>query len=67
VASKPLRRTARAAEGMGTKTILLVRVGYGSLASNPCTLNASRSARKLVSANACRSLCALISLRTIGS
>jgi hypothetical protein len=52
---------------MGTKTILLVRMGYGSLASNPCTLNASRSARKLVSANACRSLCALISLRTIGS
>lgn len=52
---------------MGTKTILLIRMVYGSLANNPCTLNASRSARKPVSANACRSLCALISLRNIGS
>jgi hypothetical protein len=52
---------------MGTKTMLLVRTAYGSRANNPCTLNASRSARKLVSANACRSLCALISLRRIGS
>jgi hypothetical protein len=67
VASKPLLRTARAAEGTGTKTILLIHTVYGSLANNPCTLNASRSARKLVSANACLSLCALISLRNIGS
>ena len=67
MASKPRRRTVRAAEGMGTKTILLVGTAYGSLANNPCTLNASRSARKPVSANACRSLCALINLRKIGS
>jgi hypothetical protein len=53
---------------MGTKTmLLLVRTAYGWQANNPCTLSASRSARKLVSASACRSLCALISLRRIGS
>jgi hypothetical protein len=51
---------------MGTKTILLART-YAPLLNKPCTLNASRSARNLVSANACRSLCALINLRRIGS
>jgi len=66
VASKPRRRTVRAADGMGTKTILLART-HASLLNKPCTLNASRSARKLVSANACRSLCALINLRRIES
>ena len=34
----------------------LVPTAWGPLANNPCTLNAKRSARKLVSTNACRSL-----------